>query len=287
MVAIPSPAGWTKTSASFWTSSRRASAASASYSASSSRARAPSFATDNSLASPISSASIRAAQLGGHVLEDGEQLLRAALVDVPPLEGGEGGGQFVPPAERPPRTERRRPPTHIQDHRELVHEELAHPGELRLGPPRVPLRARVIAGRVILGRGQLGQPQDELGLLRGVHRPLPLRPLQPGSDHLPRRRSSRGKPPVARPDQVDDDRLLERVCRRRDDPQARQGVRQFLSTDLGESGKSPRRPTPARRPPGQSARALRLATSPSQARLGFGVRWKVDRSTATRPKVGW
>ena len=32
--------------------------------------------------------------------------------------------------------------------------------------------------------------------------------------------------------------------------------------------------------------ALRCATWPSQARLGFGVRSKVSRSTAMRPKVG-
>ena len=32
--------------------------------------------------------------------------------------------------------------------------------------------------------------------------------------------------------------------------------------------------------------ALACATPPSQARLGFGVRTKVCRSTSTRPKVG-
>jgi hypothetical protein len=119
-------------------------------------------------------------------------------------------------------------PADVEGHRELVEEELADPVVGLVRGPAALLRTRMIRRRVAVGRAQLGEPEDELGLLGSKPRPFSLQRPQPVCDLLARRRGERDR--VRPEDGVDDDRPLEEV-RRRHDPELRTGYDNFRCAD--------------------------------------------------------
>ena len=82
----------------------------------------------------------------------------------------------------------------VEHQRQLGGEELTHPRRSARPPSPARAGARAAGPRIGVVGGQLGQPQDQLRLIRGIHRLPALPALQLRRDLLPRQQLHRQPP---------------------------------------------------------------------------------------------